>query len=201
MYRFNREEFDNYTSLYKEAYALVKSISPQTKIGASFLYTLFYAFEQVHLPDALGDHDFIAFTSYLSWIVRDGHFASIEDIPAEWYGWARSQFPDTPLIFSEVGWASSGTGTPEAQAEYVRSLPRLMSIAQPELITWALLHDVEFFTFDLLNQEQLDFLLDLGVDVSALFERFNAMGLREGNGMPKPAWSEAVNLDFSKLVP
>lgn len=200
-HRFNLDEFNIFVDLYAEAYALIKSISPDTKVGASFHYPLFFGLEQVDLPGILGPHDFIAFTSYPSWLVRDGHFASILDVPEAWYGWARQKFPGVPLIFSEVGWSSEGSGTLADQASFVGELPRLMSLAKPELVTWALLHDVEFFNRDLLNAETQALLTDLGVDIDELFARFNGMGILNGDASVKPAWSEALTADFNYILP
>jgi hypothetical protein len=201
MYRFNRPEFDNFRSLYTQAYSLVKSISPNTKVGVSFLYKLWvgnYFVDHVDLPAQLMPHDFIAFTSYPADLVQDGSFASISDIPALWHGLSRQAYPTETIIFPEVGWSSKGTGTPELQAEFVRNLPRLMSTTRPELVTWALLYDVEFFTRQLLSPDAVAFLTGLGIDIDLLFEHFNAMGLLDGYGNPKPSLNDAAAIDFSK---
>jgi hypothetical protein len=186
--------------LYTEAYHAVKAVSPNTKVGVSFLYSLWfvnYVINNVDVPSMLAPSDFFAFTTYPNWLVQEGHYASIADIPPEFHGYARVAYPNASIVFSEVGWASKGRGTPELQLEFVKNLPRLMSKVKPELVTWALLHDVEFFQRSLLSPEATQFLTDLGVDIDALFEHFNGMGLMKGDGTPKPAFSEAMQLDFS----
>ena len=200
MYRFNRPEFENFKTLYTQAYSLVKSISPNTKVGVTFLYKLWvgnYYIDHIDMPRLLQPYDFIGFTSYPADMVQDGSFASIADIPASWHGLARQAYPTETLIFPEVGWPSKGRGTPEEQAEFVRNLPRLMSTTHPELVTWALLYDVAFFTRDLLSPDAVAFLTGLGVDIDLLFEHFNAMGLLDGSGNPKPALDAAAAIDFA----
>jgi hypothetical protein len=200
MHRFNLPEFENFRTLYAESYAVVKAVSPNTKVGVSFLYSLWffnYVVNGVDVPAMLAPSDFIAFTTYPNWLIQEGHYASIADIPPEFHGYSRVAYPDASIVFSEVGWSSKGRGTPELQVEFVRNLPRLMSTTQPELVTWALLHDVEFFQRSLLSPEATQFLTDLGVDIDALFEHFNGMGLLSGDGTPKPALQDALELDFS----
>lgn len=201
MYRFNKPEFDNYRSVYAQAYALVKSISPQTQVGVSYLYSLWFAnyhLDKIDVPALLKPADFIAFTTYPEWLIREGHFATIADIPTDWYGASRKAYPTERLIFSEVGWASKVRGTPEIQAEYLSNLPRLMSTTNPELMTWSLLHDVEFYTRSLLDAQATAFLISIGVDIDALFGHFNGMGLLDGYGTPKPGLYTAAQLVFPK---
>ncbi len=201
MHRFNNAEFENYRSIYAQAYALVKTISPQTQVGVSYLYSLWFAnyqIDKIDVPALLKPADFIAFTTYPEWLIREGHFATISDIPPDWYGTSRKAYPNERLVFSEVGWASKVRGTPEIQAEYISNLPRLMSTTNPELLTWSLLHDVEFYTRDLLDAQSTAFLISIGVDIDALFGHFNGMGLLDGFGTPKPGLYNAAQLSFPK---
>ena len=43
--------------------------------------------------------------------------------------------------------------------------------------------------------------IPLGVDPQVLFNRFNGMGLLDDVGNPKPAWFEAMDLDFENPCP
>lgn len=199
LFRFNRPEFENFRSLYTQAYNMVKIISPKTKVGASYLYTVWYVNyvrENTDVPGMLTPYDMVAFTGYPEDIVNAGVYDSIASIPPEWYGAARNAYPNTTIGFSEMGWSSKIRGTPELQAEFVRNLPRLMSKTNPEFITWAVLHDVDFFKRDLLTLEQAAFLEGLGVDIDVLFGHFNGMGLLDGTGKAKPALIEAGKLVF-----
>lgn len=198
--RFNAPEFEHYRTLYSEAYSIVKLYSPGTHVGVSFLYSLWfydYYFGKVDVPALLAPMDFIAFTTYPEWLIREGHYPAIADIAPEFHGASRAVYPSARIIFSEVGWASKVRGNPEEQAEFVRNMPRIFSIARPELVTWAVLHDMEFFTRALLSPESEQFLVSLGVDIDALFGHFNAMGLIDGFGNKKPGWHDAMKLNFT----
>jgi len=199
MYRYNRAEFDQFRTLYQSAYNVVKIMSPKTKVGASWHHLLWYAqlyLEGKDVPSQLTPYDFIAFTTYPDSLIRDGIFDSVEDIPDTWFGSTRDAYPNKTIVFTETGWASIGTGGPEAQAAFVRSLPRLMSKAKPDFVIWSLLQDVSFFNRGLLSPADVAFLEGLGLDIDQLFAKFNGMGLLDGTGMAKPAWPEALNLDF-----
>ena len=198
--RFNAPEFEHFRTLYSQAYSTVKLYSPGTKVGVSFLYSLWYYdyhIGKVDVPALLAPLDFVAFTTYPEWLLREGHFPSIAAIPPEFHGAARTAYPNARIVFSEVGWASKIRGTQEEQAEFVRNMPRIFSTARPELVTWAVLHDMEFYTRGLLSPEAEQFLLSIGVDIDALFGHFNAMGLIDGYGNKKPGWSDALELDFT----
>ncbi len=207
MYEWFREEWDNYISLYNEAYNMVKSISPSTKVGVSYHYGLFVMRvledKQYILPDELGPHDFVAFTSYPSYLFNPdavgNPFLSMDEL-ARWYSISRIVFPNTPILFTELGWSDSGTESEAAQNLYLESLPSLMADVQPEIMTWAFLHDTDFFREDFLNHlspEELELIESLGVDMAALFIRFNGLGLRLLDGTPKSSWDIAMGLDFS----
>lgn len=199
MHRFNRAEFENFRSLYTQAYQAAKSVSPNTKVGVSYLYSLWFAdyfIDGVDVPAKLAPSDFYAFTAYDEWLVREGHFASIADIPPDWYGASRKAYPNARIIFSEIGWASKVRGTPAIQQEYLHNLPRLMATTKPELLTWAVLHDVEYYSRALLTPESTAFLESIGVDIDALFGHFNGMGLLDGFGNPKLGFYEASQLVF-----
>jgi hypothetical protein len=201
LYRFNRPEFENFRSLYREAYNRVKAISPNTKVGVSHLYVVWFAnyyLDNVDVPAMLGTADFLAFTTYPEFLVREGHYASIKDIPAGWHGAARLAYPNASIVFSEIGWASKVLGTPALQAEFVREIPRLFSTARADLLTWAVLHDVEFYQRSLLDPAATNFLVGIGVNIDELFGHFNGMGLLDGYGNPKPALEEVKKLNIPR---
>ncbi len=198
MYYFHPGEFENYISLYRQAYGLAKSLSPRTQVGVTYLYRLFVFDKEFHLPSLLGPHDFIAFTTYPDWWVKKGYFNSCAELPAEYYGRIREVFPNTPIVFSEIGWPSVGEhSSPEEQAIFVSRLPELMVDVQPDLVVWTLLHDTGFFQKEYLDQDTIDFIESLGIHIDKLFDRFNGMGLCNRDGTFKPAWDEALDLDFT----
>lgn len=199
-YKFAPEEWQAMRSLYSAAYARVKAISPSTQVGASWLYALWYAhyfIDGVDLPAQLAPADFHGFTSYPDWLVLEGHYPSIAAIPADFHGRARLAYPSKPILFTEIAWPSKLKSTPEQQAEFVRNMPRILSLAAPALVSWALLSDVTFFSRDLLSAEDIALLEGIGVDIDQLFGHFNALGLLEGDGRPKPALFETLNLQFA----
>jgi hypothetical protein len=201
LYRFNRPEFEHFRTLYTQTYNLVKTVSPTTKVGASYLYTVWFMnrfFDNIDVPAMLTPYDMVAFTGYPEDIINAGVYDSIASMSPDWYGAARYAYPNATIGFSEIGWSSKLRGTPELQAEFVRNLPRLMSTVKPEFITWAVLHDVEFFNRSLLSPEQITFLEGLGVDINTLFGQFNGMGLLDAQGNAKPALHEAEQLVFPR---
>lgn len=202
--RFNPEEFAHFKTLYAEAYHAVKAISPGTSVGASYLYTVWFAeyyVDDKDVPGMLLPRDFIAFTSYPLDLINEGWFASPSDIPAAWFTAGRQAYPSERILFSEMAWPSKHLGTPQTQVELVREIPRLVSGVGPETVTWAVLHDNEFFGRHLLTPEAVAFLEGLDVDIDALFMHFNGMGLLDGFGFPKPAFEDAYHLTFPTASP
>jgi Ca2+-binding RTX toxin-like protein len=194
LYWVDRAEFDAFASLYKEAYRVVKQISPTTDVGVSFHYTLFRGCEQFAIVDALGPRDFLGFTSYPIWMLDEGILDSVEDYPPEWWSWIRWAYPTERILLTELGFPNSRQSTPEAQAAFVRRLPELFAGLRPESVNWTLLSNVTFFRLEELPKEQLDFLLDVGVDGHLLFGRLNNIGLHSHLGTPLPSWFEAIKL-------
>jgi hypothetical protein len=197
LYYANPSEWDHFKTLYQEAYAAAKAISPTTQIGVSYHLDLLFGFRQLELIGNLGPQDYIGFTTYPSWTVKNGLFDSVADIPTAYYDRIRVVLPPSmPVIFSEVGWSHDGGTTLEEQAEYVVELPRLMNSTAPTLITWAMLHDVNHFKVEHLTAEQRALLAGFDLDPVELFAQLNSMGLLAWNGPPKPAWFAALNLVF-----
>ena len=196
------EEWEHFKDAYREAYDIVKNISPDTMVGVSFHYDLFVWQQHFTLFDELGPHDFVAFSSYPGTLVDSGHYASLEDIPVEWYSISRLVYPDKPIIFSEIAWSSEGTGTPEEQMQFIEALPSLLADVDPELVTWAFLHDTDHFQpymIDHLSERERLIIEQYSVDMPMLFKRFNGMGLRLLDGTPKPSWFKAMELDFNNV--
>ena len=196
------EEWTAFIDAYQEAAQIVHRLAPLTKIGVSLHYGMFIWQQDAPMLEQLGDCDFAAFTSYPGWLLMDGYYSSIEEIPPDWYAMVRLYFPDLPIIFSEVGWSSGGMSNEEEQRRYIENLPRLMSLARPDMICYVFAYDVDYFKqewIDLMSDKEKQLLDELGVDLSLLFNRFNNMGLKYVDGSPKPAWEAAlqVNETFS----
>lgn len=190
-------QWSEYATLYREAYTRAKAISPNTQIGVSFHLDLLFGYEQYALIEELGEQDYVGFTTYPSWLVYKGVFASVDDIPVEYYDRVRIVVPEKPIVYAEIGWPSAGTGTYASQAEYVAALPRLLHGSAPVLMTWAMLHDVDHFKVEWLTEEQWEVLRGFDLDPVVLFAELNSMGLLFWDGPPKPSWLEAIELIFA----
>ncbi len=205
MFFFNWQEYEYFKSLYKEAYNLAKSISPSTQVGVSYHLDLFFADEEYALLYDLGPQDYIGFTSYPAFLVYENYVPSIAEFPVEYYSRIPSAIqqiipenPNIPVLFTEFGWPSAGDSNSNDQVEFIRRMPELMKDVKPHIISWALLHDVDFFQTWKLNQQQMDILTEHNIDPNLLFSHLNSMGLLYQYGQPKPAWFDAINLDFSE---
>ena len=196
LYWINRPEFNLFASLYKEAYREIKQISPQTDVGISLHYTLFRGCEQFAILDALGPRDFIGFTTYEIWMIDEGIFGSVKEFPPQWWSWMRWAYPNDKIIITEIGFPNSRDSTPQMQADFVKRLPELLRDVEPESVNWTLLSNVTFFALAALDQGTLDFLRDIGVNGDVLMGRLNNMGLHSHPGLPKPAWFEALKLNY-----
>jgi hypothetical protein len=192
----NPGDTDAFVSLYREAYALAKQISPDTQVGASYHLKLFFGLEEYWLPDYLGPQDYVAFTTYPSEVLHDGSIPSLDEFPTSYYDRIRDVLPTAPIIFSEVGWSSVAPSSPQQQADFISALPRLMQNVDPVLVTWTTLSDTHYFQEGLLTERQKAILQRLGVNMDTLFDHFNNMGMVDWNGIPKPAYDAAVGLSF-----
>lgn len=183
-------------ALYRQAYTRVKAISPDTQVGASFHFDLFFGLQLFWLPGYLGPHDYVAFTTYPEWTVQYGYVASVAELPSGYYDRVRDVFPTDPIIFSEIGWPSAGPGTVDQQAAFVSRLPTLFKRTQPVLATWTTLSDTHYFQLSLLTDDQRRTLERLHVDPQQLFDQFNSMGLVDWSGAPKSSFTAAQRLIF-----
>jgi hypothetical protein len=185
-----------FASLYKEAYAVVKRVSPHTQVGVSYHFDMFFTFQEFAIPAYLGAQDYIGFTSYPAWLVYDGFLPTVGALPDFYYDRVRTVFPTQPIVFTEIGWPSEGGGTPQDQTDFVSALPRLMRTVRPALLIWTMLTDVHKFQLALLTDEQRRFFESINVDPAVLFARFNSMGLVDWDGLEKAAYLAARALAF-----
>ncbi len=77
----------------------------------------------------------------------------------------------------------------------------LVALARPfgseYRVGFANFYAITRYNRSLLDAASTQFLESIGVDIDALFGHFNAMGLRDGFGNPKPSWSDALQLQFT----
>jgi Ca2+-binding RTX toxin-like protein len=196
LYYFAPAEYQLFATLYREAYDLIKSISPETKVGVSMQDLFFLGFQQFEALEILGPRDYVGFTTYPIWMLDHGFINSPADISPLFYSWARDRYPNDTIIYAEVGWPNDGRTTPEMQADFVRRIPELMAHVNPESINWTLLNNFNFFHAGLLTPKARAFLDERNVDVDLLFDRLNHVGLHSHDGTPQPAWFEILQLEL-----
>lgn len=135
-YAKGKADFENFRSLYQEARARVKEISPDTQVTVTFQYEDLQGIlptEDTHFADWQllksfePDTDVTAISTYPSFV-----FASAGDIPANYYSQLRA-FTSRPIVIAEAGFSSAAgpqgvnSGTEGDQAAFVG---RVLSEAQ-----------------------------------------------------------------------
>jgi|GEM_PF-369507 len=178
---YRLDEFFVFASVYREAYTLVKSISPNTQVGLSYQYDglrdgLIDGGDWSFMA-AVGPQDFYGLTTYFGsteqWVER---YPTAIDVPADYYAPIRAILGyGTPIIFTEMGWSSFYAGGDTNQVAFLCRLPTLLDGVQPHHVIWALQHDIDHYYTG---------------EIKAL----NDLGLRQLDGTPKPAWAEVLRL-------
>ncbi len=168
----NPEEFEHYVSLAKETYDAVKKTYPKQTITISFQWDNLRKDDPAKILPLFKDSlDIYSFTTYPYFFYEDP-----TEIPKDYYTKIRTYLPTARIGFSEIGWASKGSGSEESQATYYGMLPELMRDTKPEYAIFGMLHDVDVFSFPLSS--------------------LNSVGLRNNDGTPKESWDAVINLDF-----
>jgi len=180
----NPTEYAAFVAAYKQAYALVKQISPETKVFVSFQWDL-----QVYLdfldPHNIASHSALinAFRPALDAIVLTSYPYGMYTTPAEmpnfYYQlvYAHVGINET-VMFMEMGWPTEANGTEANQVAFIERLPMMLSGIRPAAVVWSLLHDV-------------------GVMPGDLFRT----GLRYSDGRPKSGYDAFIKLQNAKVPP
>ncbi len=176
-------EYLHFASLYKEAYQEVKRISPGTKVFVTFQWEWVRILDAKEL-DKIQEHsrvidifrpalDVVGFTTYPS-----PFHGTPAELPPDYYAWMYHHISNADdVLFMEVGWPTSGTGSDAEQVAYIQRLPALLTGINVKVVAWALLHDVGVAAF--------------GADL-------NTVGLLTRTGERKPgygtfrAWRDAI---------
>jgi hypothetical protein len=179
-------EFDEFSSIYREAYRLAKQRSPSTLVGTSYQYDGVRENIETGAPidyvRLFGPQDFLGLTSYFAASAeRHDLYPSVTDIPADYYLAARGLLPDVPIVFTEIGWSTFFPKGRENQTLFLNRLPTLLQAVRPVNVIWPLMHDV------------------LGY-FPGENEPINHLGLRQYDGTPKPGWDRAVWLRSHGLL-
>jgi hypothetical protein len=179
------DEFQRFSSVYRVAYDLVKSISPDTQVGSSWQYdalrpNLAAGIGETYIED-LGPQDFIGLTTYFGYSASNAAtYPTPLSVPLDYYGFVRPRFGTKPVVFTEVGWSSANSGGLTNQVWFLNRLLLLFNSLKPANVIWAMQHDV------------------LGYfpgEIAAL----NDMGLRNNDGSAKPAWDAVRWLNSTGL--
>lgn len=166
----NPEEFDQYVSLAKETYDAVKGKYPAQTVTISFQWDNLRKEDPAKiLPLFKESLDIYSFTTYPYFFYKNP-----DEIPKDYYTAIRTYLPTDRIGFSEIGWASKGSGSEETQATFYGMLPELMRETKPEYAIFGMLHDVNVFGF--------------------LLASLNSVGLRNNDGTPKKSWNTVINL-------
>lgn len=168
------EQYVLFAHVYKKLYPVIKKASPHTKVFVSFQWDFVRILDERE-PGKVKEHrklidifrpelDLVAFTSYPA-----DHFATPRDVPDDYYEKISDYVSRGETVhFMEIGWPTTGKGTPAEQREFVERLPELMANVNPAVVAWSLLHDVSG---------------------SGLSGELATTGLLMSSGEPKPAYA------------
>jgi hypothetical protein len=178
-YEKNKEDFDNFRTLYAEAYAAVKEKSPGTMVTTTFQYEDLQGLlprEDEHFPSwqlvkSFDEHvDFVGISTYPSFA-----FPSAAAIPGSYYTALRA-FTDKPIAITEMGYASTAgahgvnSGTEEEQEAFLRrALEEAEAMNMPFAI-WLAIWDPAYAR-------------------DTAFSPFQSIGLLRESDEPKLAWA------------
>lgn len=173
------QEYLHFASLYKEAYEVVKQVSPETKVFVSFQWEWMRIIDAKE-PRKIKEHskgidifrpqlDVVGLTTYPSPFHR-----LPEELPPDYYLWMYHHIKSKDeVLLMEVGWPTQGSGSEVEQQAFIQRLPKLLDRVNVSVIAWALLHDVDLAEFD---------------------ANLNSVGLITNSGQKKPGYTE-----FKKL--
>ncbi len=177
-YEKNKDDFDNFKTLYAETYDRVKKISPDTQVTVTFQWedlTATLPTEDKHYPDwqllrAFDPKlDIMTISTYPSLA-----FASVAAIPPHYYTQLRA-FTKRPIAIAAMGYASARAGANTGGSDDDQSVFVRRVLADAETINMPFV--VWFAAWD------PSFAKDSGQDA------FQDIGLLRQDGSEKPAWS------------
>jgi len=177
-YEQQPDDFDNFVSLYFEAYDAVKEISPDTLIFPTFQLE---AMQNLLSPDSESvpewsllqrfepKLDLVAVSTYPSFV-----FDSPDGIPSDYFSQIKS-YTSKPIAIASAGYSSGpgrngvNEGTEASQAEFVRRLLLEAERLEMPFVVWLAG-------------------CDPAVPADPPFDLYAHTGLCRSDGSPKPAW-------------
>jgi hypothetical protein len=175
-YQKNVEDWENFLTLYAEAYEAVKRASPKTQVTVTLQYEDLQGLlprEDAHFPEwqlvrAFDPIDFVAISTYPSFAFDDP-----AAIPPKYYSQLRA-FTDKPIAISEMGYASGGASgsTPGTEEEQSAFVVRALDEAERRSMLFA----VWFAIWDPAYARDTE------------FGAFETIGLIRSDDTKKPSW-------------
>jgi hypothetical protein len=176
-YEKNKDDWENFLSLYLETYAAVKAASPATQITVTMQYEDLQGIlprEDTHFVDwqllrAFDPIDFIGISTYPGFAFQDP-----TQIPRDYY-LQLTAFTEKPIAIAEMGYASREqpgviSGSEEHQSAYLeRALAEAEELSMPFAIWFAI--------------------WDPAYARGTEFGAFEHIGLLRSDDSQKPAWS------------
>jgi hypothetical protein len=171
-YEKNKDDWENFRTLYAEAYAAVKRASPDTQVTVTLQYEDLQALlprDDVHFPEwqlvrAFEPIDFVSISTYPSFA-----FADPAQIPPKYYS-QLTAFTDKPIAIAEMGFASDSAAAGEdAQAAF---LERALDEAEERSMLFA----VWFAIWDPAYARDTE------------YGAFESIGLIRSDDTKKPSW-------------
>lgn len=176
LYERNRPQFDEFVSLYREAYDTVKAARPETRVFPTFQFEdLLGLADDIHAPHwevlapFAGRMDALALSTY-----PFRHAETAADIPPEYYQQVEEHW-DGEVLIAETGYTSApvdgfaATGTEEDQRAFVQRLVAEADGGLFSMVVWFAASDPAFAA-------------------EGPASRFRHVGLRTAEGAPKLAW-------------
>jgi hypothetical protein len=175
----NEEDFENFKSLYTQAYQAVKAKSPGTQVTVTLQYEDLQGllpredrhFAEWYLVDAFEPQtDFTAISTYPSFA-----FPNAAAIPENYYSQLRA-FTDKPIVIAEMGYATTpgaqgvNSGTEEDQSAFVERILDEAEALEMPFVVWFAIWDPTYAR-------------------DTAFGAFQSIGLLRDDDTEKPAWA------------
>jgi hypothetical protein len=190
-YEKNKNDFNNFKTLYAQAYDEVKKVSPDTQVTVTFQYEDLQGLlptSDEHFPDwqlvrAFDPKlDLVAISTYPSFA-----YASASAIPPDYYS-QLAAFTDKPIAIAEMGYASAtggqhlNDGTEQDQQAYLTRVLKDATQLHMPFVVWFAAWDPSFAK-------------------DSPYSVFEHIGLLRSDSTPKPAWQTWVTAARRPFVP
>jgi hypothetical protein len=132
------EKLDAYLTLFDEAKAAIKEVSPTTKVFVVFSYNRIIENNQWDILKKFDSRaDLIGLTTY-PW----KQYRKPEDIPMHYYS-QLTRYVSKPIAFTEIGWASAPPSSEKQQSKFLLRFLELTKSLDIEMVNWLFLHEMK----------------------------------------------------------